>query len=71
MRTQYAKTRKGGISGIVANDKAHTITFHLTSPDGTFLDYMAVPFAFAMPEGHARQGRLDDRRSGASRPGRT
>jgi peptide/nickel transport system substrate-binding protein len=47
----YAKTRKGGISGIVANDKAHTIAFHLTVPDGTFLDYMAVPFAFAMPKG--------------------
>ena len=47
----YAKTRKGGIKGIVANDKAHTITFHLTAPDGTFLDYMAVPFAFALPKG--------------------
>ena len=48
---QYAKTRKGGISGIVANDKAGTITFHLTKPDGTFDDYMATPFAFAMPVG--------------------
>ena len=42
---------KGGISGIVANDKAHTITFHLTKPDGTFLDYVAIPFAFAVPKG--------------------
>ena len=48
---QYAKTRKGGISGIVANDAAHTITFHLTAPDGTFLDYIAIPFAFAVPKG--------------------
>jgi peptide/nickel transport system substrate-binding protein len=48
---KYAKTRTGGISGIVANDAAHTITFHLTVPDGTFLDYMAVPFAFALPKG--------------------
>ena len=48
---QYAKTRKGGIGGIVANDAAHTIAFHLTVPDGTFLDYMAVPFAFALPKG--------------------
>ena len=47
----YAKSRKGGISGIVADDKTHTITFHLTQPDGTFLDYMATPFAFAMPKG--------------------
>ena len=47
----YAQTRKGGISGIVADDQTHTITFHLTQPDGTFLDYMATPFAFAMPKG--------------------
>ena len=47
----YAKTRKGGISGIVANDKAMTITFHLTQPDGTFNDYIATPFAFALPKG--------------------
>ena len=47
----YAKTRKGGISGIVANDAAHTITFHLTERDGTFLDYLAIPFAFAVPQG--------------------
>ncbi len=47
----YAKTRKGGISGIVANDAKGTITFHLTQPDGTFLDYMATPFAFVLPVG--------------------
>jgi peptide/nickel transport system substrate-binding protein len=47
----FAKTKKGGISGIVADDKRMTITFHLTQPDGTFLDYMAIPFAFVMPTG--------------------
>jgi peptide/nickel transport system substrate-binding protein len=47
----YGKTRKGGISGIVADDKAMTITFHLTQPDGTFNDYIATPFAFALPVG--------------------
>ncbi|HEX5195562.1 MAG TPA: ABC transporter substrate-binding protein [Solirubrobacteraceae bacterium] len=49
--TQYAKTRKGGISGIVADDAKHTISFHLTQPDGTFLEYLAMPFAFAVPKG--------------------
>jgi peptide/nickel transport system substrate-binding protein len=49
--TQYEKSRQGGISGIVANDKTHTIVFHLTQPDGTFLEYMAIPFAFAVPVG--------------------
>ena len=34
----YAKTRTGGISGIVADDAKCTITFHLTQPDGMFLD---------------------------------
>ena len=48
---RYAKTRKGGISGIVANDKKGTISFHLTERDGTFLDYLAIPFAFAVPAG--------------------
>ena len=48
---EYSKTRKGGISGIVANDQKRTIVFHLTAPDGTFLDYLAIPFAFAMPKG--------------------
>ena len=28
-----------------------TITFHLTQPDGTFNDYIATPFAFALPKG--------------------
>jgi peptide/nickel transport system substrate-binding protein len=49
--SRYAKTRTDGIRGIVANDRTHTITFHLTEPDGTFLDYMAIPFAFAVPKG--------------------
>ncbi len=48
---RYAKTRTGGISGIVADDKAMTLTIRLTQPDGTFLDYMATPFAFAVPVG--------------------
>jgi peptide/nickel transport system substrate-binding protein len=47
----FAKSKKGGISGIVANDKKMTISFHLTQPDGTFLDYMAIPFAFVVPAG--------------------
>ena len=39
----YARSKNGGISGIVANDQKHTIVFHLTAPDGTFLDYAAGP----------------------------
>jgi peptide/nickel transport system substrate-binding protein len=47
----FAKTLKGGIRGIVADDKAMTITFHLEHPDGAFLDILAMPFAFAVPKG--------------------
>jgi peptide/nickel transport system substrate-binding protein len=48
---RYQKKLKGGISGIVANDTAMTITFHLQSPDGAFLDELSMPFAFAVPKG--------------------
>jgi peptide/nickel transport system substrate-binding protein len=47
----YAAHKAAHISGIVANDKAMTITFHLTHPDGAFLDIIAMPFAFAVPVG--------------------
>jgi peptide/nickel transport system substrate-binding protein len=39
------------ISGIVADDRAMTVTFHLVQPDGTFLEYLAVPPAFVYPAG--------------------
>jgi ABC-type transport system substrate-binding protein/DNA-binding SARP family transcriptional activator/streptogramin lyase len=35
--------------GIVANDKAGTVTFHLTAPDPEFLYKLAFPFADAVP----------------------
>jgi peptide/nickel transport system substrate-binding protein len=35
--------------GIVTNDKANTITFHLTAPDPDFLYKLAFPFADAVP----------------------
>ena len=47
----YAAHKAAHISGIVADDKTNTITFHLVQPDGAFLDIMAMPFAFAMPAG--------------------
>ncbi len=35
--------------GIVADDSAHTVTFHLLSADPEFFDKLALPFAFAVP----------------------
>lgn len=48
---EYAKTRKGEISGIEADDKAGTVTFHLTEPDGAFPEYLAIPFTYVLPKG--------------------
>jgi peptide/nickel transport system substrate-binding protein len=39
------------ISGIVANDRAGTIVFHLDKPDVTFQYILAMPFSFAVPVG--------------------
>jgi len=47
----YAAHKAAAISGIVADDATHTITFHLVNPDGAFLDDIAIPFAFAVPVG--------------------
>jgi peptide/nickel transport system substrate-binding protein len=38
-------------SGIVADDDAGTVSFHLTSPDPDFLFKLTMPFAFAVPFG--------------------
>lgn len=38
-------------SGIVTDDAARTVTFHLTTPDPDFLHALALPVAFAVPAG--------------------
>jgi peptide/nickel transport system substrate-binding protein len=47
----YEKGKAASISGITANDAKMTISFRLTQPDGTFLEYMALPPAFVYPAG--------------------
>ena len=37
--------------GVVVDDDAGTVTFHLTNGDPEFLDKLAVPFAFILPTG--------------------
>lgn len=46
---EFAKTRKGEISGIVTNDKTGEITVRLTHPRGTFLQELALPFTAPLP----------------------
>jgi YVTN family beta-propeller protein len=44
--------------GIVADDAANTVTFHLTRPDPDFLYKLALPFADAVPAGTAAKERV-------------
>ena len=37
--------------GIVVDDAARTVTFHLTKPDPEFLHALASPYAFVLPGG--------------------
>src|SRR4051794_15863655 len=38
-------------NGVVADDKAGTVTFHLKAPDPDFLQKQAIPFAYVVPKG--------------------
>ena len=49
--TAYEAHKTQDVPGIVADDAAGTISFHLTQPDGTFLEYLALPPAFVYPAG--------------------
>jgi peptide/nickel transport system substrate-binding protein len=48
---EFAKSRKGGISGIVTDDKSGEITIHLVRPRGTFRQELALPFTAPLPAG--------------------
>jgi len=47
----FQKGKSKDLKGVVADDEAGTLTIHLTEKDGTFLEYMAMPFAFVVPKG--------------------
>jgi peptide/nickel transport system substrate-binding protein len=46
---QFAKTKKGGIEGIEADDRTGAITIRLTEPRGTFENELALPTAAPLP----------------------
>jgi peptide/nickel transport system substrate-binding protein len=48
---EFAKAKKGGISGIVTDDKSGEITIRLTRPQGTFSQELALPFVAPVPKG--------------------
>lgn len=46
---EFAETKKGGISGIEANDETGEITIRLTRPRGTFTNELALLFVAPLP----------------------
>ncbi|MGN6558716.1 MAG: ABC transporter substrate-binding protein [Solirubrobacterales bacterium] len=47
----FAKTKHGGIRGIVTDDRTGEITIHLERPRGTFAQELALPFVAPVPPG--------------------
>ncbi len=46
---KFQKTKSGGISGIETDDKSGKIVIHLTAPQGSFVDFLALLFAAPVP----------------------
>jgi peptide/nickel transport system substrate-binding protein len=46
---RFAETKRGGIPGIVSDDRSGEITIHLARPRGTFLQELALPFVAPLP----------------------
>jgi len=59
---------KSSVSGVVADDKARTVVFHLTRPDATFLYSLALPFSFTVPKGTAAEDLSQKVRAPATGP---
>jgi peptide/nickel transport system substrate-binding protein len=51
---RFAKTQKGGISGIRANNLKRTIVIHLIAPEGDFANVLASEFAAPVPSNSPR-----------------
>ena len=45
----FARTKKGGIPGIVADDASGKVVIHLVEPSGVFSYLLALPFAAPLP----------------------
>lgn len=48
---EFAKTKRGGIPGIEADDRTGRIVIHLVKPRGTFVNELAMMFAAPLPAG--------------------
>ena len=75
---RFAKTKKGHIAGIEADDKSGRIVIHLVEPRSTFENELAMLFAAPLPAGTKREDLSGDPPPGtgpyeivATKPGRS
>jgi peptide/nickel transport system substrate-binding protein len=66
---QFAKTKQGGIAGIVTDDATGRIVIHLVQPRSTFTNELAMLFAAPLPRSSPRS-RAAAGNTGATRSGR-
>jgi peptide/nickel transport system substrate-binding protein len=64
---QFAKTKKGGISGIAVNDATGAITITLVKPRGPFVYELGIPFAGVVPKGTPTSNQTSNPPPGAGR----
>ncbi|MFT3865646.1 MAG: ABC transporter substrate-binding protein [Solirubrobacterales bacterium] len=57
---RFAKTKRGGIPGIVTDDDSGRIVIHLVAPRGTFTNELAMLFAAPLPADTKREDLSDD-----------
>ncbi|HWN72529.1 MAG TPA: ABC transporter substrate-binding protein [Solirubrobacterales bacterium] len=56
----FAKTKKGGIAGIVTDDASGKIVIHLTAPSGSFNHILALSYAALVPPGTPNEDQTAD-----------
>jgi peptide/nickel transport system substrate-binding protein len=64
---EFIETKKGGISGIEADDDTGDITIRLTEPRGSFTYELAIPFAGVVPKDTPRENQTKSPPPGAGR----
>jgi peptide/nickel transport system substrate-binding protein len=57
---EFAKTKKGGISGIVADDRSGKIVIRLREPSGTFSYVLGLPYSAPLPPDTPNEDQTQD-----------
>jgi peptide/nickel transport system substrate-binding protein len=64
---EFIETKKGGITGIEADDESGDITIRLTEPRGSFTYELAIPFAGVVPKDTPAENQTKNPPPGAGR----